>query len=137
MLSVSCFSVSAFELQLRRRVIAQRPARSMRRRKRGKLHRCPLGNKPSSHRCLRVGVSQFLSRCSVPKEQSKIARHFNAGKGLEKASPPGTAEKKRRFQPSLRDGLPISSDPGVQTPGCFSRRGGIPAGRSVFSCPNN
>jgi hypothetical protein len=30
-----------------------------------------------------AGASQFLSRHSVPKEQSKIARHFNAGKGLE------------------------------------------------------
>jgi len=34
----------------------------------------------------------ILSRRSVPKEQLKIARHFNAGKGLEKSSPAGTAE---------------------------------------------
>jgi hypothetical protein len=47
--------------------------------------------------------SQFLCGRSVPKEQSKIARHFNAGKGLEKSSPAGTVEKNRRFQPSLRD----------------------------------
>ena len=45
------------------------------------------------------------------------------------------AEKKRRFQPSLRDLMAIPSDPGVQTPGYFSRRGGIPAGRSFFGCP--
>jgi hypothetical protein len=54
-------------------------------------------------RMLSAGASQFLSRRAVPKEQLKIARHFNAGKGLEKSSPAGTAEKKRRFQPSLRD----------------------------------
>jgi hypothetical protein len=30
------------------------------------------------------GATQLLSRRSVPKEPSKIARHFNAGKGLEK-----------------------------------------------------
>jgi hypothetical protein len=44
-----------------------------------------------------LGASQLLSRCSVPKEQSKIARHFNAGKGLEKSSPAGTAEKNAVF----------------------------------------
>jgi hypothetical protein len=48
-------------------------------------------------------ASQFLSSRSVPKEPAKIARHFNAGKGLEKSSPAGMAEKKRRLQPSLRD----------------------------------
>jgi hypothetical protein len=50
-----------------------------------------------------AGASQFLSRRSVPKEQSKIARHFNAGNGLENSSPAETVEKKHRFQPSLRD----------------------------------
>jgi hypothetical protein len=73
-----------------------------------------------------------LSRRSVPKEQSKIARHFNAGKGLEKSSPARTAEKKRRFQPSLWDWMAITSDPGVQTPGYFQN---VPAGRSFFGCP--
>src|ERR1039457_180613 len=29
----------------------------------------------------------------------------------------------------------ISSNPGVETPGYFSRRGGIPAGHSVIGCP--
>ena len=73
------------------------------------------------------GASQFLSRRSVLKEQSKIARHFNAGKGLEKSSPAGTVEKKRRFRSSLRDWMAIPSDPGVQTPGYFQN---VPAGRS-------
>jgi hypothetical protein len=41
--------------------------------------------------CALADASQFSSRCSVPKEQLKIARHFNAGKGLEKSSPAGTA----------------------------------------------
>jgi hypothetical protein len=39
-----------------------------------------------------LGASKFLSRRSVPKEQLKIGRHFNAGKGLEESSPAGTAE---------------------------------------------
>jgi hypothetical protein len=59
------------------------------------------------------GASQFLSRRSVPKEQSEIAPHFNAGKGLEKSSPAGTAEKNRRFQPSLWDWMAIPSDLGI------------------------
>jgi hypothetical protein len=77
------------------------------------------------------GASQFLSRRSVLKEQSKIARHFNAGKGLENSSPAGTVEKKHRFQPSLRDWTVITSDPGVQTPGYFQN---VSAGRSFFGC---
>jgi hypothetical protein len=43
-------------MQLHCCMIAQRPACSILRRKRGKLHRCTLGNKPSGHRCLRVGA---------------------------------------------------------------------------------
>jgi hypothetical protein len=34
----------------------------------------------------------ILGKRSVPKEQLKIAWYFNAGKGLEKPSPAGTAE---------------------------------------------
>jgi hypothetical protein len=30
-----------------------------------------------------TGASQFLSSLSVPKEPSKLARHFNAGTGWE------------------------------------------------------
>ena len=48
MLSVSCFFSLRHRIQPR--IITQRPARSVRRRKHGKLHRCPSGNKPSSHR---------------------------------------------------------------------------------------
>ena len=40
-------------------------------------------------RKLNAGATQFFSRRSVPKEQLKRARHFNAGKGLEKSSPAG------------------------------------------------
>jgi hypothetical protein len=40
-------------------------------------------------------------------------KHFNAGKGLEKSSPAGTAEKNRRFQPSLWDWMAIPSDLGI------------------------
>jgi hypothetical protein len=43
-----------------------------------------------------------LSRLSVPKEQLKIARHFNAGKGLEKSSPAGTAGR-TPFESETRD----------------------------------
>jgi hypothetical protein len=46
---------------------------------------------------------------------------------LEKSSPAGTAGKKRRFQPSLRDWMAILSDPGVETPGYFQN---VPAGHS-------
>jgi hypothetical protein len=81
---------------------------------------------------VKLSASQFLSRRSVPKEQSKIARHFNAGKGLGKSSPAGTAGEKRRFQPSLRHWMAIPSDPGVQTPGYVQN---VPAGRSFFGCP--
>jgi hypothetical protein len=61
----------------------------------------------------------------------KIARHFNAGKGLEKSSPAGTVEKKHRFRSSLRDSMAIPSDPGVQTPGYFQN---VPAGHGAFVC---
>ena len=66
MLSVSCFFSLRLRIQLRRRVITQRPGRSMRRRKRGKLHRCPLGNKPSSHRCLRVAQLGTSAKVGTP-----------------------------------------------------------------------
>jgi hypothetical protein len=51
------------------------------------------------------------------------------------SSPAGTAEKKRLFQASLRDWLRYRQTPAFKTPGCFSRRGGIPSGHSVFGCP--
>jgi hypothetical protein len=92
----------------------------------------PEKKKANYWQCARAGASQFLSRRSVPKEQSKIARHFNAGNGLENSSPAGTVENKHRFQPSLWDWRAIPSDPGVQTPG-YSQN--VPAGRSFFGCP--
>jgi hypothetical protein len=78
------------------------------------------------------GRNSILSRRSVPEEHLKIARHFNAGKGLEKSSPAGTVEKKHRFRSSLRDSMAIPSDPGVQTPGYFQN---VPVGHSFFGCP--
>jgi len=50
-------------------------------------------------------------------------------------SPAGTAEKKGLFSGVPAGLVVIPSNPGVQTPGCFSRRGGIPPGHSVFGCP--
>jgi hypothetical protein len=47
------------------------------------------------------------------------------------SSSTGTVEKKRLFQASLRDWLRYRQTR-VQTPGYFSRRGGIPSGHSVF-----
>jgi hypothetical protein len=83
------------------------------------------------------GASQFLSNRSVPKEPSKIARHFNAGTGWENPSPAGTAEKNRLRQGcdavNVFSGVPaglvvIPSYPGVQTPGYFQN---VPLGQSV------
>jgi hypothetical protein len=52
------------------------------------------------------------------RDSLKTARRFNAGIGLDCASSPGgTAENARPFRPSLRDSVPIASQPGVETPG--------------------
>jgi hypothetical protein len=57
------------------------------------------------------------------------------GKVEKTPSPAGTAEKKGLFS-GVPAGLVVTpSNPGVQTPGYFSRRGGIPPGHSVFGCP--
>jgi hypothetical protein len=58
-----------------------------------------------------MSASHFLSKRSVPKEQSKIARHFNAGKGLEKSSPAGTVEKKPVFAGAATRQAPFSAVP--------------------------
>lgn len=50
----------------------------------------------------------------------KIARRFNAGTGLEMiASPAGTAERARPFQPSLRDSIHLVTQPAVETAGYY------------------
>jgi hypothetical protein len=61
------------------------------------------------------------------------------------SSPAGTAEKKPVFAKAATRQAPFSgvpaglvaipSNPGVQTPGYFSRRDGIPSGHTVFGCP--
>ena len=70
------------------------------------------------------------------RDSMKIARRFNAGIGLDCASSPGgTAENARPFLPSLRDSVPIASQPGVETPGYCrsSRRDKIPARQTNLS----
>jgi hypothetical protein len=57
------------------------------------------------------GASQFLNLCSVPKEQSRIARHFNAGTGKKTSSPAGTAETKHIFAKAATRQGPFSVVP--------------------------
>jgi hypothetical protein len=74
MLSVSCLFSLCLRIQPRG-VITQRPARFMRRRKRGKLHHCPSGNKPSSHH----PCSADFQVC-VPRKHSGLVAGFQTCK---------------------------------------------------------
>jgi hypothetical protein len=60
---------------------------------------------------------------------------FQCRDRLEKRRVPQGRLKKNAFSGVLAGLVTLPSNPGVQTPGYFSRRGGIPSGHSVFGCP--
>ena len=84
-----------------------------------------------------VETKMNMAQTNLSRRDSlKIARRFNAGIGLDCASSPsGTVENTRPFRPSLRDPVPIASQPGVETPGYCrsSRRDKIPARQTNLS----
>jgi len=77
------------------------------------------------------GASQFLSRRSVLKEQSKIARHFNAGKVWKNRVPQGRLKRNAVFGRPCGTGWRYH-----QTP-AFKRRlfSECPCGTQLFGCP--
>ncbi len=81
-------------------------------------------------------AGNLLSR----RDNMEIARRFSAGNGLNSASSPeGTAGRTRLFQPSLRDSVPVASEPGVETPGygrtSLRDKSGRWNGASIFLAP--